>query len=205
MFRKLFGAGGGETPPPAPEYPWELKSGDFLKLRGHRARGSFGGGTSGRLGPRARPRGTTYGPPGADRRNRRTVRSFCFGKATMGRSRSPARSCGPLSNRSSTSRKSAPCSSRTARRCRSSTGGRNRSSSRVGPPRSTARRSRSKPTGTTTIPRKRRSDRTSPTMPQSFDFYRLVGDKRQFALEAMVLDGGPHQHLSDLLPVDLDG
>ena len=29
MFRKLFGGGSGETPPPAAEYPWELKSGDF--------------------------------------------------------------------------------------------------------------------------------------------------------------------------------
>lgn len=32
MFRKLFGGGGGEDPPPPAEHPWELKPGDFLKL-----------------------------------------------------------------------------------------------------------------------------------------------------------------------------
>lgn len=31
MFRKLFGGGGDQPPPPA-EHPWELEPGDFLKL-----------------------------------------------------------------------------------------------------------------------------------------------------------------------------
>lgn len=32
MFRGLFGGGGGDEPPPPAEHPWELKPGDFLKL-----------------------------------------------------------------------------------------------------------------------------------------------------------------------------
>lgn len=32
MFGKLFGRGGNDTPPPAAEYPWDLKPGDFMKL-----------------------------------------------------------------------------------------------------------------------------------------------------------------------------
>lgn len=32
MFRGLFGGGGDDEPPPPAEHPWDLKPGDFLKL-----------------------------------------------------------------------------------------------------------------------------------------------------------------------------
>lgn len=32
MLRKLFGGGGGDDAPPQAEHPWDLKPGDFLKL-----------------------------------------------------------------------------------------------------------------------------------------------------------------------------
>ena len=70
MFRKLFGAGGGETPPPAAEYPWELKSGDFLKL-GFTAPEGLSAEELQVVSVHALDLGgTTYSPPGADRRNR---------------------------------------------------------------------------------------------------------------------------------------
>ena len=189
MFRKLFGAGGGETPPPAPEYPWELKSGDFLKLRVTAPEGlsaeelqvvsvhalDLGGPHMDRRVLTAETGdGAQYllwksddGQVAFAREILRPVVEQVFDVEEIGALFEQDGSSLPILNRRAEPLELAGWTTALYRQEVAIEAYRHNHD-----------------------PKKTEigSDLTDDA--QSFDFYRLVGDKRQFALEAMVLDGG---------------